>query len=108
VNVPLTIDGRPVRADVGDTVLTAAKKAGIAIPTLCASPHLKPYGGCRLCLCQVEGQAALAAHCTTPVREGMVVRTDSAALKRHRRNLIALDPSEHAEHRMAATATVPR
>jgi len=103
VNVPLTIDGRLVRADVGDTVLTAAQKAGIAIPTLCASPHLKPYGGCRLCLCQVESQAALAASCTTTVRDGMVVRTDSEALNRHRRNIIELYLSEQAEQGLAAS-----
>ncbi len=103
MNVPLTIDGRLVRADVGDTVLTAAQKAGIAIPTLCASPHLKPYGGCRLCLCQVESQAALAASCTTTVRDGMVVRTDSEALNRHRRNIIELYLSEQAEQGLAAS-----
>jgi formate dehydrogenase major subunit len=108
VSVLLTIDGRPVRAEAGETVLTAAQEAGVTIPTLCASPHLKPYGGCRLCLCHVEGQAALAASCTTPVREGMVIQTDSEILNRHRRNLIELYLSGQAEQGLVAAEPLLR
>lgn len=104
----LTINGRSVRADAGDTVLIAAGKAGIMIPTLCASRHLKPYGGCRLCLCHVEGQNGLAAACTTPVRDGMVVRSDSEVLNRHRRNLIELYLSEQPERELAASEPLLR
>jgi formate dehydrogenase major subunit len=104
----LTIDGRPVQADAGDTVLAAARKVGIPIPTLCASPHLKPYGGCRLCLCHVEGQTGLAAACATPVRDGMAIRTDSETLNRHRRNLIELYLSEQAEQGLAASEPLLR
>jgi formate dehydrogenase major subunit len=104
----LTINGQAVFADAGDTVLIAARKAGILIPTLCASPHLKPYGGCRLCLCHVEGQSTLAASCTTPVRDGMVVRSDSEILNRHRRNLIELYLSEQPERPLAASEPLLR
>ena len=106
--VSVTINGRPVPAGADDTILTAARKAGIPIPTLCASLHLKPYGGCRLCLCHVEGQTALAAACTTPVREGMAVRTDSETLNRHRRNLIELYRSEQADQGLAASEPLLR
>lgn len=104
----LTIDGRSVQADAGDTVLIAARKAGIMIPTLCASRHLKPYGGCRLCLCHIEGQQGLAAACTTPVRDGMAVRSDSEILNRHRRNLIELYLSEQPERGLAASEPLLR
>jgi formate dehydrogenase major subunit len=104
----LTINGRSIHADAGDTVLGAARKAGIAIPTLCASPHLKPYGGCRLCLCHVEGQNGLAAACTTPVRDGMAVRSDSEILNRHRRNLIELYLSEQPDRELAASEPLLR
>ncbi len=104
----LTINGRSVQAEAGDTVLAAAQKAGIAIPTLCASPHLKPYGGCRLCLCHIEGQGMLAASCTTPVRNGMVVRTDSEDLNRHRRNLIELYLSAQPDNGLAASEPLLR
>jgi formate dehydrogenase major subunit len=104
----LTINGRSVQAEAGDTVLAAAQKAGIAIPTLCASSHLKPYGGCRLCLCHIEGQGMLAASCTTPVREGMAVRTDSEDLNRHRRNLIELYLSAQPDDGLAASEPLLR
>ncbi len=108
MTVNLTIDGRTVQAVSGDTVLTASQKAGMPIPTLCASPHLKPYGGCRLCLCHIEGQAGLPASCTTPVREGMVVRTDSEILNRHRRNILELYLSEQADQGLAASEPLLR
>ena len=104
----LTIDGRAVQVDTGDTILTAARKAGVAIPTLCASPHLKPYGGCRLCLCHVEGQNMLVAACTTPVWDRMAIRTDSEFLNRHRRNIIELYLSEEAEQGLAASEPLLR
>ncbi|MEK7235478.1 MAG: 2Fe-2S iron-sulfur cluster-binding protein, partial [Nitrospirota bacterium] len=63
----VTIDGHRVVAEPGDTVYQAAKKAGIAIPSLCASDQLNPFGSCRLCLCEIEGQSGTVATCTTPV-----------------------------------------
>ena len=93
----LTINNRLVVASRGDTVYRAAKQAGIAIPSLCASDHLAPFGSCRLCLCEVEGQSGTPASCTTPVGEGMVVLTESERLDRHRRNVIELYLSEQPE-----------
>lgn len=92
--ITLTIDGRPVTAATGQTVFTVAQESGIAIPSLCASPHLSPFGSCRLCIVEVEGQVGTPASCTTPVRPGMVVRTESDRLRRHRRNIVELYLSE--------------
>jgi formate dehydrogenase major subunit len=96
-NIRLTINGRQVAAAPGDTIYMAARKAGISIPSLCASHHLAPHGSCRLCLCEVEGQSGTPASCTTPVRDGMVVQTENARLNRHRHNIVELYLSEHRE-----------
>ena len=78
--VHLTIDGLAITANTDDTVFITAKKAGVTIPSLCASRHLAPFGSCRLCLCEVEGQQGTPAACTMPVQDGMIVRTDTERL----------------------------
>ncbi len=93
----LIINNRTVVASAGDTVYQVAKTAGIAIPGLCVSDHLAPFGSCRLCLCEVEGQSGTPASCTMPARNGMVVRTESERLRRHRRNIIELYLSEQGK-----------
>lgn len=93
----LQINGRVITAEPGDTVYVAAQKAGISIPSLCASHHLAPFGSCRLCICEIEGQPGTPASCTTPVRSDMVVRTESDRLRRHRRNIVELYLSEQPE-----------
>jgi len=93
----LTINGRSVTADPGDTIYMAARKAGISIPSLCVSHQLAPFGSCRLCICEIDGQSGTPASCTTPVRSEMVVRTDSERLARHRHNLVELYLSEQPE-----------
>src|SRR5438128_552891 len=83
--VTLEIDGRPVVVPEGTSVISAAAEAGINIPKLCATDSLEPFGSCRLCLVEVEGQKGYPASCTTPVRDGLRVRTESPALARLRR-----------------------
>ena len=73
----LTINGQPVEARRGQTVLEAASAAGIDIPTLCHHPQLKPIGACRICLVEIEKQRALQPACTFPVAPNLVVRTES-------------------------------
>jgi formate dehydrogenase major subunit len=90
----ITIDGRTINAESGDTIYRAAQKAGIEIPSLCISAHLTPFGSCRLCICEVEGQSGTPASCTTPVRANMVVRTATERLRHHRHNLVELYLSE--------------
>ena len=91
----LTIDNREVKANPGATILDVASKNDIYIPSLCAHPELTAYGGCRLCLVEIEGRKGYPTACTTYIDEGMVVRTDTNTLKELRTDLIQLILSEH-------------
>ena len=82
IGMQITINDRTVQAESGDTIFMAAARGGIRIPSLCASAHLSPYGSCRLCLGEIVGLAGLHATCSMPVRDGMVVRTESETLAR--------------------------
>ena len=93
----LTINDRSVTAEQGDTIYMAARKAGISIPSLCVSHQLAPFGSCRLCICEIDGQSGTPASCTTPVRPDMVVQTESDRLRRHRHNIVELYLSEQPE-----------
>jgi formate dehydrogenase major subunit len=88
--VNLTIDGKSVQVPEGTTVLQAAQTAGIQIPTLCNHPSLKPFGGCRLCLVEVEGARTLQPSCTLPVNEKMVVLTNTPKVKTARKFVLTL------------------
>lgn len=93
--ITLVIDGREVKAEKGNTVLEAAQRAGIEIPTLCAHPALKPYGACRLCIVEIEGIRGYPTSCTTPATDGMVVKTKSPEIIELRREVIKLMLSGH-------------
>jgi predicted molibdopterin-dependent oxidoreductase YjgC len=94
-NVSLFIDGVKVEVPPGTTVLEAAKKADIYIPTLCYDPDLKPYGGCRLCIVEIEKMRGLPTACTTPATEGMVVHTKTPAVNQARRTVMELIMANH-------------
>lgn len=94
--VNLTIDGKKLHANDGMTVLGAAKKADIDIPTLCWMKGLNDIASCRVCLVEADGE--LVASCNTAVREGMVVRTDTPRVAAARRaNVEALMESHRYE-----------
>ncbi|HSA62169.1 MAG TPA: formate dehydrogenase subunit alpha [Nitrospiraceae bacterium] len=93
----ITINGRTIQTEPGDTIYQAARRAGISIPSLCASDHLAPFGSCRLCLCVIEGRSGTPASCTTPVQDGMLVTTAGPSLDRHRKNIVELYLSEQPE-----------
>jgi formate dehydrogenase major subunit len=93
--VTVTIDGEEVAVPAGTTVLRAAALAGINIPKLCATDSLKAFGSCRLCLVEIEGAKGLPASCTTEVREGMKVKTQTPRLADIRRNVMELYISDH-------------
>lgn len=93
--VTLTIDGRKVTAEKSSTVLDAAKKLDIAIPTLCYHPELSPYGGCRLCIVEIKGMSRPVTACTTLVEEGMEVITTSPYLEKLRKTTLELLLSDH-------------
>ena len=90
--VKLTINDRQVEVPEGSTVLEAARKIGIAIPTLCYYEAVKPYGGCRLCLVEVTqgDRTVLTASCTYPVIEGLNVVTESPDITEGRRLVLDL------------------
>lgn len=93
--ITLTIDGQEVKAQQGDTVLEAADRAGIRIPTLCAHPALEPYGACRLCIVNIEGMRGNPTSCTTPATDGMVVNTKTDEIIDTRREILKLMLSGH-------------
>ncbi|HLW72341.1 MAG TPA: formate dehydrogenase subunit alpha [Candidatus Binataceae bacterium] len=93
--VTLEVDGREVSVPGGTSILRAAAFADIAIPKLCASDSLEPFGSCRLCLIQVEGRNGYPASCTTLVEPGMKVHTQSDKLKKLRRGVMELYMSDH-------------
>ena len=93
--IRLTINGQELKVRKGTTVLEAAQAAGIYIPTLCYTPDLKPYGGCRLCLVEIEKVKGLQTSCTYPVSEGMIVHTETEAVNRVRRFSLELLLSSH-------------
>jgi predicted molibdopterin-dependent oxidoreductase YjgC len=88
--VNITINGFPIEAEEGATVLRAAEQAGITIPTLCDHPDLHPYGGCRLCVVEVKGSRYPMASCALPVSPGMEVTTESRALTRSRKAILSM------------------
>jgi len=94
MTVKLTIDNKEVEVPVGTTVLRAAEAAGAKIPTLCDHKHLTPYGGCRMCLVEVEGARTLQPSCTLPVSPGMVVHTDTPEVRKAREFVLTLIFSE--------------
>jgi formate dehydrogenase major subunit len=93
--VRLTIDGRDVAVPAGTSVMRAAALSGGSIPKLCASDNLAAFGSCRLCLVEIEGAKGTPASCTTPVAEGMKVRTQTQRLQKLRRGVMELYISDH-------------
>ncbi|MDO5111638.1 MAG: NADH-dependent [FeFe] hydrogenase, group A6 [Clostridia bacterium] len=93
--VKLTINGIPVEADKDSTILDAAVKAGIRIPTLCFLKDINAIGACRMCLVEVKGARGLMASCVTPVAEGMEVQTNTPKLRESRKKTLELTLSNH-------------
>jgi len=91
----LTIDGVTVKVPPGTSVMRAAKEAGVDVPKLCATDNLEAFGSCRLCVVEIDGVKGTPASCTTPVREGMVVRTQNERLGKLRRGVMELYISDH-------------
>lgn len=88
--ITLTINGEMISAREGETVLQAAREAGIRIPTLCHLEGVTDVGACRVCLVEVEGIPKLLPACTTQPTEGMVIHTNSPKLQEYRRMILEL------------------
>ncbi|NMA14895.1 MAG: 2Fe-2S iron-sulfur cluster binding domain-containing protein, partial [Clostridia bacterium] len=88
--VNVIIDGIKVSAPDNATILQAAELAGVKVPTLCYHPDQAIKANCRVCVCEVEGLALLQAACSTPIRDGMVIRTNTPAVIEARRTILQL------------------
>jgi iron-only hydrogenase group A len=94
--VTLTIDDKQVSVEAGATILEAAKKIGVKIPTLCAWSEINHRpGACRVCMTEVNGQRSLIASCVFPVAEGMVVRTSTERVRMARKMVVELLLANH-------------
>jgi formate dehydrogenase alpha subunit len=93
--VTITIDNNQYVVDKGVSILEAARKHEVYIPTLCFHPELSAHGGCRMCIVEVEGLRNLPTACTTPVTDGMNIRTATQQVQESRREILQLFMSEH-------------
>jgi len=86
--VSVTINGKAITLNQPVTILDAARRAGVEIPTLCSHELLESYGGCRLCLVEIDKVPKLQTACTTPVSDGMVIWTESKAVVEARKAIL--------------------
>ena len=93
--ITVTIDGTDVKVPMGTTVLEAARRVGVRIPTLCHHPDLCVAGVCRVCVVEVEGQRALQAACAFPITNSLKVWTHTRKVRQARRHVIDLLLSTH-------------
>jgi len=91
----LTLDGKTVTVEPGATILEAAEKLGIRIPTLCHLRGLPPFTTCMVCLVKVQGMARLLPSCATKAHDGMVVESESDDVRAARRTALELLLSDH-------------
>ena len=90
--ISLLIDNNLIEAEEGNTILQAAKKAGLHIPTLCFHEKVKPHGACRLCLVEIEkkGRSRIVASCAYPAEGGLKVSTESTKVETIRKLLVEI------------------
>ena len=101
--ITLTIDGTQVQVKKGTTVLEAARKADIDIPTLCYLKEINEIGDCRMCIVEIEGRKGFTTSCIQKAEEGMVVHTHTPAVLEARRTILDLIISNHAKDCLTCT-----
>ncbi len=94
-DLTVIINGQSVAFNEGDTILSAADRLGVRIPTLCHDPRLKPAGACRTCLVEIKNRPKLAPACATALMPGMEITTESDRVNRHIQTLLALYLTDH-------------
>ena len=90
--ITLTIDGRKLKGEKGQTILQVAKENGIYIPTLCHHEAVESYGACRLCIVEISkgGRSKIVTSCLYPIEEGLKVKTNSPRVLKNRKMLLEL------------------
>ncbi|MGD8451750.1 MAG: NADH-dependent [FeFe] hydrogenase, group A6 [Phycisphaerae bacterium] len=95
--ITIEVNNRPIQARPGEMLLTAMRRAGINVPTLCNLENLTPTGACRLCVVEIEGQRNLVPSCAFPVAPGMKVQTHSPRAVRARKTIVELLLANHPD-----------
>ena len=95
--IEIEVDNRKIEAREGETVLTALRRHGVAIPTLCHMDGLNPTGACRLCVVEIDGAGSSTPSCSFPVSSGMKIRTKSPRVIEARRTIVELLLSGHPD-----------
>jgi NADH dehydrogenase/NADH:ubiquinone oxidoreductase subunit G len=90
-------DGNVIEAEEGETLLTALRREGVRVPTLCHMEGLPPSGACRLCVVEVDGAPGLVPSCSFPVATGMKVKTRTPRVLEARRMIVELLLSNHPD-----------
>jgi len=93
--VNITINNRKIAANEGETIMEAARRNNVNIPSLCWLEGVHRVGSCRICVVEVEGAKTLQASCIVPVQEGMVIRTNTEKVRKTRKLLYELIMSDH-------------
>ena len=93
----MTLDGEPVSFTEGESVYQVAERQGRQVPTLCYDDRLEPFGGCRMCVVELEGARNPVASCTTKAAPGMVVRTTTDSVETYRKTLLEMLVSENRQ-----------
>ncbi len=93
----MVVDGERLAFVRGETIYEVASRGGRDVPTLCYDPRLEPFGGCRLCVVEMDGQRNPVASCAIRAEAGMVVRTHTAKIEEHRRTLMEMVASENRD-----------
>ena len=94
-SITLTVDGRRIESEADRLLIQVLRDLGIRVPTLCHDDRLTPHGGCRLCVVDRQDLGCLVPACSTPVEEGMVIRTETAEVVESRRRQLQLILLDH-------------
>ena len=95
--INIEVNGKIIEAKKGEMLLSALRRAGVQVPTLCHIEGLPPSGACRMCVVEVEGQRGLVPSCAFPVAEGMKVQTHSSRAVRARKTIVELLLADHPD-----------
>ncbi len=88
--VKINVDGQDYEVDGGQNVLEALRSVGVYVPALCYHPRTEAYGGCRLCIVEIDGIRGLPPSCTIEVQDGMVIRSDTEPIHKVRKVVVEL------------------